>query len=125
MEKQNENDHPLNPETFAALGHVTRCAIIEFLAIQPARPTQIAKCVENAFGLWHHLGRLEAAGLIVSRRVEHKHSVYCVTPEALASMANQLASLANQAREAAQRPATDDATIKEELSETFAIVAKE
>ena len=109
----------LDAELFAALGHPTRCAIVEFLAQRTARPTEIAKCIENTFGLWHHLGKLVDVGLVTARRLDHKHTIYAADPTALMQLAKQLAMLVEQAQKAIEAPLEEVAT--EELETVFAI----
>ena len=113
-----EQPFRLDADLFAALGHPTRCTIVEFLAKQTARPTEIAKCLENTFGLWHHLNRLVAMGLVETRRLDHTHSVYSINTEVLTQAARCLMQLAEQAQAATERPIEDTTT--EELEQVLA-----
>ena len=120
MSNSRESKQNLDAELFAALGHETRCTIFEFLATHSARPTEIAKRLENVFGLWHHLNRLVAVNLVIVERLDHKHSMYSVNPLKLAQVAEQLAKLAQRAdrtqkAQLAAKLAENEALAEEEL----------
>ena len=87
----------LDPDLFRALSHPTRCLLLELLAEGLSRPKELARKMENVFGLWHHLKKLEALALVKARHVTRKRTAYSVHTELVREMAQQLNDLADQA----------------------------
>ena len=110
----------LDPELFRALAHPTRCVLLELLAKKSSRPTELAKQLANVFGLWHHLSQLSNVDIIKARRVTRKRTVYSVNVAVLRNMAQQLATLAEQAATLqAKDSGEEDDALRHELEEAL------
>jgi DNA-binding transcriptional ArsR family regulator len=110
----NENQHIEN--TFGALSDPTRRAVVQTLSNGPATVSQLASHFAMALpSFTQHLGVLESAGLIVSRR-EGRTRICSLNPMALKEAEDWLAAYRRQWEECFDRFEAHLAKAKKEKS---------
>jgi DNA-binding transcriptional ArsR family regulator len=74
----------LDRGTFAALGEETRYAIVRVLRERgELSPLELSKILEQYTTVWHHLQILKEQGLVYSRDVDARRTVYGLNLEAI------------------------------------------
>lgn len=82
--------------TFSALADPTRLAVVQALSNGPAAVSQLAKPFEMALpSFTQHLGVLESAGLIISKR-EGRSRICSLNPSALKAAEDWMATYRQQ-----------------------------
>jgi len=71
-------------DTFAALGEETRYAIVQVLKERgELAPVELSRILEKYTTVWHHLQILKEQGLVYSRDVDARRTVYGLNLEAI------------------------------------------